>query len=52
MHHEYDDDPELKDRVMNFGDSAHKVLFRNSDGIVRYGYIQELLTSDDYNYYD
>lgn len=29
------------------GDSAHKVLFRNSDGIVRYGYIQELITATE-----
>ena len=29
------------------GDSAHKVLFRDDDGTVRYGYIQELITSDE-----
>lgn len=50
--HEYDNDPSFKDRVMNYGDSAHKVLFRDSDGVVRYGYIQELLTPDTYNKYD
>lgn len=47
--HEHDKDPAYKDKVMNYGDSVHKVLFRNSDGIVRYGYIQELLTNDNYN---
>ena len=47
--HEYDKDPAYNDIVLNYGDSAHKVLFRNSDGIVRYGYIQELLTNDTYN---
>lgn len=50
--HEYDNDPSFKDRVMNYGDSAHKVLFRDSDGVVRYGYIQELLTPARYNYKD
>lgn len=47
--HSYDNVPGAQDQVMNQGDSAHKVLFRTSDGIVRYGYIQEVLTASTYN---
>lgn len=48
----YDNIPEFTDQVMNFGDSVHKVLFRNSDGVVRFGYIQEVITPDEYNIKD
>lgn len=50
--HTFDKDPEYLNRVVSNGDSAHKVMFRNSDGVVRYGYIQEVLTADTYNYTD
>ena len=42
-------DPNL---LITNGDTVHKVLFRNSDGIVRYGYIQEYITTDNYNKVD
>ncbi len=47
--HEYDGVPNYAGLVLNEGDSVHKVMFRNSDGVVRYGYIQELLTASEYN---
>lgn len=36
-------------QIMNEGDSVHKVLFRTSDGVIRYGYIQEVITPTEYN---
>ena len=50
--HEYDGNPDFANQVMNEGDSVHKVLFRNSDGVVRYGYIQEVIKASDYNVAD
>lgn len=47
--HEYDGVPNYAGLILNEGDSVHKVMFRNSDGVVRYGYIQELLTASQYN---
>ena len=50
--HEYDSVPEFAGRVVNEGDSVHKVLFRDSDGNIRYGYIQEVITADEYQKLD
>lgn len=50
--HAYDNIPEFSGQVVNEGDSVHKVLFRTEGGTVRYGYIQEVLTADEYNLTD
>lgn len=50
--HDYDNIPAYGDQIMNDGDSVHKVLFRTSDGVVRYGYIQEVITTSEYNLKD
>ncbi len=47
--HEYDNDPRYVNKIKNEGDSVHKVMFRTSDGIVRYGYIQEVITIETYD---
>ena len=50
--HEYDGHPDFAYSYLNEGDSVHKVLFRNSNGVIRYGYIQEIITSEEFNLKD
>lgn len=40
------------DQVFTGGDTAHRVLFRNNDGVVRYGYVQEYLQPEELNKID
>lgn len=44
--------PDDFNRIITNGDTAHKVLFRDSSGILKYGYIQEYLRIEDYNQRD